>query len=247
MLKKADLHIHSNHSTDAFDSVEDILKKAKEVGLDVIALTDHDTIEGALEAQKIAQQFGLEVVIGEEIDTQQGEIIALFIKEKIAANQSLSQTIKEVKEQGGLVIACHPLSFWQEGIGERTLRQIASEIDGVEVLNSAWTGKRNFAKLRKINKEFLNLAEIAGSDAHFVQGVGRSYTVFEGQDSSDLYSAIQNKSTSVEGGFWKDKDYLNYVRYWVFNDIKRCGPLILFDLLWTARKIKKIFRIFRRS
>jgi hypothetical protein len=243
-FSKADLHLHSNYSHDAFSSPRKILERAKEVGLNLIAITDHHTIEGAKEAQKMAPEFGLETIIGEEILTKQGEIIGLFLKERIPPNLSLLEAVKEIREQGGLVVVPHPLSFWQDGLGEKLLYKLAPEIDGIEVLNSGWTGKKNFAKIQNINNNFLKLASTAGSDAHFAKLVGKAYTIFEGKSSFDLYRAVKNKSTSVRGDFWSKWDNFSYICHWAKEDIKKSGPLIIFDILWGGRKIKKILRRF---
>lgn len=244
MIGKADLHIHSYYSPDAFSSPRDILQRAKEAGLNLIAITDHHTIEGAEEAQKMALEFGLEVIIGEEILTKQGEIIGLFLKERIPPDLPLLEAVREVKRQEGLVIVPHPLSFWQDGLGEKLLYKLASEIDGLEVLSSGWTGKKNFAKIQNINNNFLKLAPLAGSDAHFAELVGKACTIFEGKTPADLYRAVKNKSTSVKGDFWSKWDYLSYVWHWIKRSTKRGGPLIIFNILWGTRKIKKFFRRF---
>lgn len=243
-MGKADLHLHSNYSSDAFSAVGEILKKAKEAQLDVVAITDHHTIEGAKEAQKIAANFGVEVIVGEEILTQDGEIIGLFLKEAVPSDLPLLEAIERVRQQGGLIFAPHPLSFWQDGLGEKLLKQITQSIDGIEVLSAGWTGKNNFAKMQHLNKEFFKLAAIGGSDAHFAALTGKAYTLFPERTAAELYAAIRSKSTAVGGSFWTKKDYLTYVLYWFKKNFRQGGPLIIFDLLWTVRKVKKAFRKF---
>lgn len=245
-MGKADLHIHSYYSPDAFSSPREILAKAREAGLDVIAITDHHTIEGAREAQKIAREFGLEVVIGEEILAKEGEVIGLFIEKAVPPKLSLAEIISRIHEQGGLAIAPHPLSFWQDGLGEELLRRISWQIDGVEIINSGWTGKRNMATLKYLNENFLKLASIGGSDAHFAGIIGKAYTFFDGKNSKDLYAAIKNKSTSAVGDFWSRRDYLFHIGHWFESKSLKNGPLIIFNLLWGVRKIRKIFRRFSR-
>ncbi|MBI2042655.1 MAG: PHP domain-containing protein [Candidatus Nealsonbacteria bacterium] len=243
-LGKADLHVHSNYSPDAFSSVRDVLEKAKNAQLDVVAITDHHTIEGAKEAEKLAADFGLEVVVGEEILTQEGEVIGLFLKETIPPDLPILEAIQRIKRQGGLVFAPHPLSFWQDGVGEKLLGQLAQQIDGAEVLSAGWTGRKNFAKMQRLNEEIFKLAAIGGSDAHFADLVGKAYTLFKGKTASELYSSIQNKTTAVEGNFWSKRDFFSYGAHWLKNNFRKGGPLIIFDILWTVRKAKKAFRRF---
>src|ERR671919_2208950 len=94
----ADLHIHTVYSYDGTASVPAVLARAKQVGLDVIAITDHDEIRGALKAFELAPQFGIEVIPGIEITTAKGDLLALFVTEKIRPRQSLLETILHVGE-----------------------------------------------------------------------------------------------------------------------------------------------------
>lgn len=212
-IGKADLHIHSRYSNDSFSSIKKILKRAKKKGLNVIAITDHNTIEGAIEAKKIASDFGLEVIIGEEITTKEGDVIALFIKKSILSGKNILETIKEIKEQGGLVIIPHPDTWFLKSVSHETLFKIFNEIDGIELLNSAWTTKNKKEENKVLNKLFFNLAEVSGSDAHLANHVGCAYTVFPGQKSEDLYRAIKERKTISSGSPLRYKDKI----FWLIN------------------------------
>ena len=137
IMGKADLHIHSYYSRDALSDLRAIFKKAKQQKLDIIAITDHDTIRGAKEAQKIAPEFGLEVIIGEEITTKEGDLLALFIQEKILSKKSALETIKEIHSQGGLVIVPHPNNWLSGGIPTKVLLKIFDQLDGIELFNAS--------------------------------------------------------------------------------------------------------------
>ncbi|MBI2626554.1 MAG: PHP domain-containing protein [Candidatus Nealsonbacteria bacterium] len=243
-MAKADLHIHSYYSPDAFSSPREILAKAKRAGLDLIAITDHHTIDGAKEAQKIASEFGLEVVVGEEILTAQGEIIGLFLKEEIIPHLPLLEAIDRIKKQGGLVVIPHPLGFWQDGLGEKIIHKICDKVDGIEIFNAGWMSKKDLVKIKYLNDNFFKLSATGGSDAHFAQLIGKAYTVFNGKSAGDLYSAIKNKSTCADGQFWSKWDYISYLRHWMASKSIRRGPLIVFDFLWGVRKLIKLFRKF---
>src|SRR5688572_32742507 len=104
----ADLHIHSIYSADATTTVRAILKQASDVGLNVIAVTDHDEIRGSLEAQQLAPKYGIEVIPGAEISTKDGHVLALFIKTLPPAGMSLTDTLLQIGGQGGIAIAPHP-------------------------------------------------------------------------------------------------------------------------------------------
>ncbi|HSQ39184.1 MAG TPA: PHP domain-containing protein, partial [Anaerolineales bacterium] len=104
----ADLHMHTIYSYDGTATVPDVLRRAHEVGLDVIAITDHDVIEGTLEAVKLAPHFGVDVIPGIEITTADGDLLALFVTELVPAGLPLVETVLRVRELGGVCIAPHP-------------------------------------------------------------------------------------------------------------------------------------------
>jgi predicted metal-dependent phosphoesterase TrpH len=100
----ADLHIHTIYSRDGLNAVSAVLKYAADhTPLDVIAITDHDQIKGALEAQEIARAYGLDVIAGSEITTDEGHLLALFIHKQIPSRLSLIDSLLRVGEQGGSV------------------------------------------------------------------------------------------------------------------------------------------------
>src|SRR6185369_8448103 len=96
----ADLHIHTIYSYDGTASIASVLTQAKKIGLDVIAITDHDEINGSLKALELATQYGVEVIPGIEITTAEGDLLALNITQKIERGQPLIDTILQVGEAG---------------------------------------------------------------------------------------------------------------------------------------------------
>src|SRR5215207_2734080 len=114
----ADLHIHTIYSYDGTASVSAVLARARHIGLDVIAITDHDEIKGALKAFDLAPKFGIGVIPGIEITTAEGDLLALFVTEKIKPGLSLIETIIKVGEAGGVCIAPHPMA---KGAGMKSL------------------------------------------------------------------------------------------------------------------------------
>lgn len=234
-LGKADLHIHSFYGQDAFSSIEAILKRAKEEKLDVIAITDHHTLEGAKEAKKLAPDFELEVIIGEEVKTKEGDLIALFINDLILPERGVLETIEEIHQQGGLVIVPHPANWFLGGLSFKTLFQIFTKVDGVELLNGSWAGRIKQKESQKLNKLIFNLTPTGGSDAHHFRQVGRAYTLFPGKKVDDLYWAIKKKLTLPGGSSWDWKDKF----FWLIN-----SPRLLY--LSPKLPFEALFRIVKR-
>jgi len=99
-LLKADLHIHTKYSPDCNTSLEQIISRCQQTGINCIAVTDHGTIEGALKMQSIAPFV---IIVAEEILTPRGEIMGMFLKEGIPSGLSVEETISRIKAQDALV------------------------------------------------------------------------------------------------------------------------------------------------
>ena len=171
-MLKADLHMHTHYSPDSEMSPERLVQRCLKVGLNCIAVTDHNTVAGALEVRDAAPFV---VIIGEEVGSSEGEITGLFLKETIPRGLSPLETATRVKEQGGLVSIPHPFDrFRRSVISRRALEEILPLADIVEVFNS-----RN--NLDADNQEAYRLAEEHGllasgvSDAHTPMELGRTY------------------------------------------------------------------------
>jgi predicted metal-dependent phosphoesterase TrpH len=216
---RADVHIHTRYS-DGRASVREVLDRAfTDPRLDVIAITDHNTIEGALEAARLAPQYPLEVVVGEEITSLEGHILGLFLKEAVRPGLSAGETIAAVHAQGGLAIAAHPFAPRHDHVREvgrvpmglgRALRQVP--FDGVEVVNSFplfapanWLARRA--------QRASGVAATGGSDAHVVEAVGKGYTCFPGRTAADLALAIRQRRTAAGGSFYGPRLVLAYAMF----------------------------------
>ena len=190
-----DLHIHTKYSKCSLLPPKILLKKAKEKCLNGIAVTDHNTIKGALETKKLNKDKNFEVIVGEEIKTDKGDVIGLYLKKEIKPGK-FEDVIKEIKKQGGLVVIPHP--FTSIGILRRSIKlkfeDIKDKIDAIETFNARFFFK--FENLKaKIKAKELNIAETGGSDAHFCFEVGRAYTEFGGS----LRKALKNKVAVSKG------------------------------------------------
>jgi predicted metal-dependent phosphoesterase TrpH len=169
---RIDLHCHSYHSRDSLMSYDALLRQMDRRGMDMVAITDHNTIDGALAFHARAPERFL---IGEEIKTTSGELIALFLAENIPPGLTPQETITRVRAQGGLVGASHPLDRWRrEALGLEILESIRRELDFLEVLNARVTFSRDNRLAREMAARW-GLPGSAGSDAHAPLEVGRAY------------------------------------------------------------------------
>jgi predicted metal-dependent phosphoesterase TrpH len=203
-MGRADLHLHTIYSYDGTASVPAILKRAKQLGLDVIAITDHDEIEGALKAMEIAPNYGVEVIPGIEITTADGDLLALFITEKVDAGLSLIETVLRVRELGGICIAPHPMcgGMGMKSLSARTILKalrnlkVAETLIGIETYNGTSIDRLSnyYAFILACQ---LDISQTGGSDAHVLDTMGFGITEFEGRTAADLLIAMKNETTKA--------------------------------------------------
>ena len=189
-----DLHIHSCNSHDCLLQIDDILKQAVKTGLDGIAITDHNTVEGSLQARVRAKELNLPliVLIGMEVSTSKGHILVLGITENIPYGLSPEKTIEIVREKGGVAIPSHP--FKMKGIG----RVDGLEVDGIETFNSSCMFGEN-AKAKKM-AQTLGKCEIGGSDSHLLDTIGFGITEIDAEPNEKaVLQAIREGKTHASG------------------------------------------------
>lgn len=173
-----------------------VVKAAVRKGLDVLCITDHNSIAGAIKAQKYAAGLsGIEVVIGEEVSTAEGEIIGLFLQERIEPGLDAQETAERIHEQGGIAIAPHPFSPHCPCLGHKVQHL---DLDGVEVFNAIH--RDPYSNRLALRESVTNgKASMGGSDAHAVEMVGNGYTTFSGSTGDDLRRSILRKETFFGG------------------------------------------------
>ncbi len=216
---KADLHMHSTYSDGLMTPEALVEYVAANTDLSVIAVTDHDTMEGSRVARAYAQHFadefgGLEVLLGSEITSADCDIVALFIEEDIPKGLSAAETVERIHAQGGLAIAVHPYSFVLELLGDDGMRGAREHIrdvpfDAVEVVNGTPTELFMNPLTRYNNRRWANRPETAGSDAHYIRSLGCAYTLFPGSTAADLRHAIENAEIIPQGSIYNPLLALN--------------------------------------
>lgn len=200
-----DFHVHSEDSYDGHEPVELILDHASAIGLDGVVITDHDEIDESLRAAELAPEYGLVGIPGVEVSTMQGHLLAIGVAQRPEPGLSFVETVRTVRELGGIAVVPHPFQRSRHGVGKRHI----ADADAIEVYNSMlFTGYRNrrartFARRR-------GYPEIGASDAHYLPNVGRAYTellvtptdettVKADVDGEDLVEAILEGRTEIRG------------------------------------------------
>lgn len=205
---RADLQVHTA-SGDGMEDARTIFERIEVLGeLDVIAVTDHDDIRGALEAREVHARapYHFDLVTGIEVTTQQGHLLALWVDQPVRSFRSLEETVAAIHAQGGIAVVPHPFSLLTRSIGKRTLERVlaiadeATHPDGIEVSNPTSAGWDTGIRTVDANRARWRLAETGGSDAHFAEAVGAAYTLFPGRTADDVRQAILSRQTAGRRG-----------------------------------------------
>jgi hypothetical protein len=178
------MHVHSCYSADSVITPEELVFYAKKRGLDGVAVTDHDNLDGPL---KIAAETDFLIIPGIEVRSSDGHILGLNVKEPISAKLSATETVNRIHDAGGIAVACHPVGLFKGGLGKRT----NSSFDAVEVINSSAVPFRySVTQSMKIASR-LGKPRLAGSDAHYGPEIGCAYTVVNTEpNANDVVKAI---------------------------------------------------------
>ena len=177
-----DLHMHTSASHDCLSEPADVVARARELGLDRIAITDHDEIEGAFAAAEIDPEL---VIVAEEVRTSEGlDVIGLWLEERIPPGGSFREVADAIHAQGGVVYAPHPFDA-RRGTDEAFMDGVADCVDAVEAFNArVHDPSRNDRAADWAEKHGLPVG--AGSDAHTLAEIGRARVVlppFDGPES----------------------------------------------------------------
>jgi predicted metal-dependent phosphoesterase TrpH len=216
---RADLHLHTTVSDGAATPAEmaEVLARS---GLSVAAITDHDTVEGALRVREHLAGRGPEIVVGTEVTSADGHLLALFVEDDVPAGLDARRTVEIVHAGGGLAVAAHPF-FPLGSLGELAARL---PFDAVEVANGTPLGElANRRAVRRLGA--WTRALVGGSDAHLPEAVGHVRTHFRGRTAADLRRAIE------QGETWPAFDWGRHLRvapaqlWWMVRPARgRAGP-----------------------
>ncbi len=169
MLIRADLHVHTTYSSDSLITPKDLVYYSKRRGLNAVAVTDHNFLEGAY---KIARKTDFLVIPGMEVSSADGHIVALNVSELIPQGYSAIETVERIHEAGGVAIACHPYVYFKGCLREN----VSDAFDAIEVINArAFPFKKSFRKAEEAAQRF-GLSRVAGTDAHYGPQIGYGYT-----------------------------------------------------------------------
>lgn len=175
---RIDLHCHTEASWDCISDIKSFPEELVKKNISVQAITDHNEISGAIELKKIVKSSGLsvQIIIGEEVLTSEGEIIGLYLKEKIPGGLTARETVRRIKEQGGLVLLPHGFDKYKRYRLKKKVRdKIVKEIDIVETFNTRVSNKRYNELANEFAKKYQKV-ESSGSDAHTFKDVGTAWT-----------------------------------------------------------------------
>src|ERR1700694_1071564 len=199
-MLRVDLHLHSVFSHDGRSSLAALVERCRELGLDRIALTDHNTVEGALELARMAPELA---IIGEEARTREGEVIGLFITGRLAPYLMAEEVMDVIHEMGGLTYVPHPMDRHRAHFRPERVVELADRIDIIET-NTPWCARAAHAAAAGLAADLGKVAA-TGSDAHAVEELGRSWMEIDDYtDAADFLKKRRGarhvaKSSSVAG------------------------------------------------
>ena len=180
-------------SGDSSTTPDELARAVEETGLDVVCITDHSTVKGAL---VLSARLACRVIVGQEQRTPEGELIGLFLSEPVPPGcRSVRDAARVIKDQGGLVSVPHPLEPRRHSLDETTIVRLAEEgtVDLLEVRNAKSSSEETWRQVEALCDR-LGLTQIAGSDAHVPEALGAAYVEIEAFDTAEEFV------TALRGG-----------------------------------------------
>ncbi|MCH8026165.1 MAG: PHP domain-containing protein [Chloroflexi bacterium] len=191
---KADLHAHTHFSRDAVTSVKTFTRRYEQAGIDCVAVSDHNNVDGAFAVREIAP---FRVIVAEEIKSSEGEIIGLFLQETVRKGLSPEDTVRAIREQNGLVLIPHPFDRLRGSpLREEALLRILADIDVIEVFNSRTVLKADDDRGLRFARQH-GKAMSAATDAHTPWEIGLAYTEMPAFEGPQDFLASLGRGTIV--------------------------------------------------
>jgi len=218
---RLDLHNHTRYSPDSRVAPADLVRVAREAGLDGVAITDHNSVGGIREAEEAA---GTEFIVipGLEISTKSGHLLAYGVREVVPRDLGVAETVRRIEALGGVAVAAHPYRFWS-GLGEAALSEasfVAYETCNARTLRRGNERARALALARKAG-------QTGGSDSHFLDEVGRAITTLDSGivRPEDVVELLEARKTLAEGRSRGASATVRYVTKavgeWIFRGMRR--------------------------
>ena len=197
-MLKMDSHIHSEYSPDSSSKIDDILKVAKKENIDVIAISDHNTVAGTSEVIKKTRNTDILAIPSIEISSSEGHILGFGCEENIPRDLTPEDTIDKIHDLGGLAIIPHPYCFYRHGLLHNTDYKNL-KIDAIETKNARFIVGYCNSKAKKLSKN-KQIPELGASDAHYYKFVGDCYSLVDCEkDIDSILKAIKKGSTKALG------------------------------------------------
>jgi predicted metal-dependent phosphoesterase TrpH len=193
-LIRAEFHCHTVYSHDSSNRIQQLIAAARERGIARLAITDHNTISGALAAKELDPSL---VIVGEEILTLSGELLAYYVSKVVPKGLSANEAIARLKEQGAFIAIPHVFDRRRHGWRVEDLLQILPFVDALEVFNARCLAGSINRRAREFAQE-RGLPMIAGSDAHSLVELGLGSVLLPEFDSPDELRAAL-KTAVIEG------------------------------------------------
>ena len=228
-MKRFELHSHSSCSwhkiwgIDGINSPKELVEMALQIGLDGIAITDHNTIKGSQKAFQYVKEKNLPItiIIGAEVRSKSGDILALGINKDIRKGLPILETIDAIKEQGGIAVAAHPYKYNTKIAPHLKDPSVCSRFDAIEVFNADVDRAHNLRASRLAQKT--KMPGIAGSDAHYKMNLGHGVTCLDIENTviDDVLSAIQKNKIELECNYPPLRNMLHLYTRKAANLLKR--------------------------
>lgn len=197
---KTVIHVHTDFSLDSNASPASVLETAHTERVDCVTITDHDEIDGALEAERLAEGSDVHVVVGEEVSSRDGHIIGLFIRERIPGGLSAEETVLRIRAQGGVVLAPHPFTPLCQHSLRRATARILPWLDGIEIQNAqdplVWSVPRS----RRFARRY-GIAPYVGADAHVRGYLAGCYQMMQPFDNANSFRRSLRSAKLFPGMF----------------------------------------------